>query len=70
MIKVQETTSIKKETRAGWNKHFCISLQNKRNGYEARITLEIVGGGKNPKLSAFSSSSKLDFITKKCCIKY
>lgn len=64
MIKIQETTSIKKLTRTDLNKHYCISVQNKRNGFEARITLEIIGGGKNPRLSAFSSSSKLDAITK------
>lgn len=64
MIKIQETTSIKKLTRTDFNKHYCISVQNKRNGYEARITLEIIGGGKNPRLSAFSSSSKLDAIIK------
>lgn len=64
MIKIQETMSIKKLTRTDLNKHYCISFQNKRNGYEARITLEIIGGGKNPRLSAFSSNSKLDAITK------
>lgn len=64
MIKIQETTSIKKLTRTDLNKHYCISVQNKRNGYEARITLKIIGGGKNPRLSAFSSSSKLDAIIK------
>ena len=64
MIKIQEITSIKKEAKNNLNKHYCISIQNKRNGFEARITLEIIGGGKNPRLSAFSSSSKLDAITK------
>ena len=64
MIKIQETMSIKKLTRTDLNKHYCISVQNKRNGYEARITLEIIGGGKNPRLSAFSSNSKLDAIIK------
>lgn len=64
MIKIQEITSIKKETKNDLNKHYCISVQNKRNGFEARITLEIIGGGKNPRLSAFSSNSKLDSITK------
>lgn len=33
MIKIQET-------RTDLNKHYCISVQNKRNGYEATITLE------------------------------
>lgn len=64
MIKIQEITSIKKETKNDLNKHYCISVQNKRNGFEARITLEIIEGGKNPRLSAFSSNSKLDAITK------
>lgn len=64
MIKIQEITSIKKETKNDLNKHYCISVQNKRNGFEARITLEIIGGGKNPRFSAFSSNSKLDTIIK------
>ena len=40
MIKIQETISIKKQTKTDLNKHYCISVQNKRNGYEARITLD------------------------------
>lgn len=64
MIKIQETISIKKQEKTDSNKHYCISVQNKRNGYEARMTLEIIGGGKNPRISAFSSTSKLDAITK------
>lgn len=64
MIKVEEKTSIKKQNRNDLTKHYTISVMKKRNGYEARITLEIIGGGKNPRLSAFSSKSELDAVIK------
>lgn len=64
MIKIEEKTSIKKQNRNDLTKHYTISVMKKRNGYEARITLEIIGGGKNPRLSAFSTNSELDAIIK------
>lgn len=64
MIKVEEKTSIKKQDRNDLAKHYTISVMKKRNGYEARITLEIIGGGKNPRLSAFSSISQLNAVIK------
>lgn len=64
MIKVEEKTSIKKQNRNDLTKHYTISVIKKRNGYEARITLEIIGGGKNPRLSAFSTNSELDAVIK------
>lgn len=64
MIKVEEKSSIKKQNRNDLAKHYTISIMKKRNGYEARITLEIIGGGKNPRLSAFSSNSQLDAVIK------
>ena len=64
MIKVEEKSSIKKQNRNDLAKHYTFSIMKKRNGYEARITLEIIGGGKNPRLSAFSSNSQLDAVIK------
>lgn len=66
MIKIQSTnkTTEKKKARSELKRHYTISVLPKGTGYEARTTLKVIGGGKNPRISAYSGKSENEAVYK------
>lgn len=65
MRKIQNTNNmIVKQKRSELKRHYTISIQNRGDGFEARMTLKVIGGAKNPRLSAYSGISKCDAVIK------
>jgi len=65
MEKIQNTNNIiVKQKRSELKRHYTISIQNRGSGFEARMTLKVIGGAKNPRLSAYSGISKSDAVIK------
>lgn len=65
MKKIQNTnTTIVKKQRNELKRHYTISVTKKGDGFDARATLKIVGGGKNPRITAYSSVSVSEAVCK------
>lgn len=69
MKKIQSTNNtntmtIKKQNRSELKRHYTISVAKKDNGFQARVTLKVIGGGKNPRLTAYSGISEKDAVCK------
>lgn len=64
MEKIQSTNTIIKKKRNELKRHYTISITTKGCGYEARATLKVIGGGKNPRISAYSAVSKNEAVCK------
>lgn len=68
MIKIQNTNNNivtkEKSARAELKRHYTISVLKKGKGYEARATLKVIGGGKNPRITAYSGNSQNEAVYK------
>ena len=68
MKKIQSTNTstmtIKRQNRGELKRHYTISVAKKDNGFQARVTLKVIGGGKNPRLTAYSGISEKDAVCK------
>lgn len=65
MVKVQDTNiKIKKEERKELKRQYTINVIPKGKGFQARVTLKIIGGGKNPRLTTYSSASPNEAVCK------
>lgn len=65
MKKIQNTNNtIVKKQRNELKRHYTISVTKKGDGFDARATLKIVGGGKNPRITAYSSVSVSEAVCK------
>lgn len=69
MKKIQSTNNtstmtIKKQNRNELKRHYTINVASKDNGFQARVTLKVIGGGKNPRITAYSGISEKDAVCK------
>lgn len=60
----KNTTTMLKQNRSELKRHYTISVVPKGNGFQARVTLKIIGGGKNPRITAYSGISNSDAVCK------
>lgn len=64
MEKISNSSTVIKKQRNELKRHYTISVNKKGCGFEARATLKIIGGGKNPRISAYSAISKNEAVCK------
>ena len=56
-ILTQNNASMEKECSEKKGRYL-ITIRKKKNGYEARVTIKIIGGGSNPRITAYGASKK------------
>lgn len=66
MKKIENTNTLikTKKNRSEFKRHYTINVAQKDKGFQARATLKIIGGGKNPRITAYSSVSKGEAVCK------
>ncbi len=66
MKKLQNTTTttMVKQNRSELKRHYTISVVPKDKGFQARVTLKVIGGGKNPRITSYSGISGKDAVCK------
>ncbi len=66
MKKLQNTntTTMVKQNRSELKRHYTISVVPKDKGFQARVTLKVIGGGKNPRITSYSGISTKDAVCK------
>lgn len=60
----KNTTTMLKQNRSELKRHYTISVVPKGKGFQSRVTLKIIGGGKNPRITAYSGISSSDAVCK------
>ncbi len=58
------TTTMVKQNRSELKRHYTISVVPKDKGFQARVTLKVIGGGKNPRITSYSGISGKDAVCK------
>ena len=64
MEKIQNTSTMVKQNRSELKRQYTISVAKKDSGFQARATLKVIGGVKNPRLTAYSGISQSDAVCK------
>ena len=69
MKKIQSTNNtstitIKKQNRSELKRHYTISVAKTDNDFQARVTLKMIRGAKNPRLTAYSGISEKNAVCK------
>ena len=64
MEKIQNTSTMVKQNRSELKRQYTISVAKKDSGFQARVTLKVIGGAKNPRLTAYSGISPSDAVCK------
>ena len=64
MEKIQNTNIMIKKNRSEFKRQYTISVAKKDSGFQARVTLKVIGGAKNPRITAYSGISPSDAVCK------
>ena len=57
MVKVKKSNVVTLQKTDDYkNKQFIITVRPKHSGFESRMTLKVIGGGKNPRISAYGKT--------------
>ena len=64
MEKIQNTSTMVKQNRSELKRQYTISVAKKDSGFQARATLKVIGGAKNPRITAYSGISPSDAVCK------
>lgn len=64
MEKIQNTNVMIKKNRSEFKRQYTISVAKKDSGFQARVTLKVIGGAKNPRITAYSGISPSDAVCK------